>query len=146
MYLLSKYVSLRSFGRWNGNSYHLSNENVFEKTEPTALIRSVDQIREIRNVIFRVLREGHVKYFDQNQQQEMFGSLLKYLLAFGRRSNNEYMSYTYSCQNNPTEVYSCVIKNIIYKNFQYLVLKNPFQQLEENYHVMKIWRISSKMW
>ena len=122
----------------------MPNENVFEKTEPTALIRSVDQIREIRNVIFRVLREGHVKHFDQNQQQEMFGSLLKYLLAFSRRSNNEYMSYTYSCQNNPTKIYSCVIKNIIYKNFQYLVLKNPFQQLEENYHAMKKWCISSK--
>ena len=146
MYLLSKYGSLRSFGRWNGNSYHLSNENVFEKTEPTALIISVDQIREITNVTFRVLREGHVKYFDQNQQQEMFGPLLKHLLAFGHRSNNEHMSYAYSCQDNPPEVYSCVIKNIIHKNFQYLVLKNPFQQLEDNYHVMKIWCILSKTW
>ena len=53
-------------------------------------------------------------------------------------------TYTYSCQNNPTEVCSCVIKNIIFKNFQYLVLKNPFQQLEENYHAMKKWCMSSK--
>ena len=37
--------------------------NVFEKTEYSVFIRSIDQIREIRNVTFRVLRERHVKYF-----------------------------------------------------------------------------------
>ena len=66
--------------------------NVFEKTEPLVLNRNVDQIGEIRNVIFRVLRERHLKYFDQNRQQELFESLLKFLLTFSRRSNNEYMN------------------------------------------------------
>ena len=44
--------------------------NVFEETEPTALISRAYQINEIRNVTFTVLRERHVKYFYQNRQQE----------------------------------------------------------------------------
>ena len=44
--------------------------NVFEETEPTALISRADQINEIRNVTFTVLRERHMKYFYQNRKQE----------------------------------------------------------------------------
>ena len=44
--------------------------NVFEETEPTALISRVDQIDEIRNVTFTVLWERQVKYFNENRQQE----------------------------------------------------------------------------
>ena len=44
--------------------------NVFEETEPTALISRADQINEIRNVTFTVLRERHLEYFYQNRQQE----------------------------------------------------------------------------
>ena len=44
--------------------------NVFEETEPTALISRVDQIDEIRNVTFTVLWERQVKYFNENGQLE----------------------------------------------------------------------------
>ena len=74
MYLLSKFGSLRSFGRWNGNSYHLSCEC----------------LRKLNTCFDQKCWSNRFVKSEINRQRYIFEP--GHFLTFSRRSNNEYMN------------------------------------------------------